>query len=78
MRGRLLSVSQLAPEDEQAWKDLAGRAVEPNPFLEPDCLVPAGKHQTYGGEIRLAVAEEQGRFYACVPLRSVRSWNRFH
>jgi CelD/BcsL family acetyltransferase involved in cellulose biosynthesis len=78
MRGRLLSVAQLTPDDERAWNDLAGRAVEPNPFLEPACLVPAAIHQTYGSEIQLAVAEEGGRFYACVPLRSVRSWNRFH
>lgn len=74
MKGRILSVRDLTPADEAAWRDLAGRAVEPNPLCEPDCLVPAATYQTFGADISLVVAEEAGRFQACVPVRPVSRW----
>jgi len=48
--------------------------MEPNPFFEPDCLIPAALHQTFGAEIGLVVAEHEGRFLACIPVRHVRRW----
>jgi CelD/BcsL family acetyltransferase involved in cellulose biosynthesis len=72
--GRILDVLHVSGADEEAWRDLARRAIEPNPFFEPDCVIPAAIHQTFGQEIRLAVAEENGRFYACVPFRAVHHW----
>jgi CelD/BcsL family acetyltransferase involved in cellulose biosynthesis len=74
MTSRILQVSEIGADDERAWRDLAGRAAEPNPFYEPDCLMPAAKHQTFGGDIRLVVAELDGRFYGCVPFRAVNRW----
>lgn len=74
MSGRILEVRDLSTRDEAAWRDLADRAAEPNPFYEPDCLVPAARHQVFGGDIRLAVAEAGGRFYGCVPFRAVNRW----
>ena len=74
MSWRILQVSEVAGTDESAWRDLADRAVEPNPFYEPDCLIPASKHQTFGNDIKLAVAESDGRFYGCVPFRAVNRW----
>ncbi|MGH9019228.1 MAG: hypothetical protein ACRDY1_15870, partial [Acidimicrobiales bacterium] len=74
MNGRLLSVRDLSGADEQRWRELADRAAEPNPLCEPDCLVPAARHQSFGDEISLLVAEEAGRFLACVPLRPVARW----
>jgi hypothetical protein len=78
VRFRTLEVAAVDRSDEERWGDLARRAVEPNPFLEPSCLIPAARHQTFGSDIVLAVAEEEGRFYGCLPVRSVTSWNRFH
>jgi CelD/BcsL family acetyltransferase involved in cellulose biosynthesis len=74
MDSRIISVREISPEDEQAWRDLVTRAIEPNPFYEPGCLVPAALHQTYGATIKLAVAESDGRFYGCVPFRLVQRW----
>ncbi len=48
--------------------------MEPNPFFEPDCLIPAATHQSFGAKIELVVAEQQGRFFACLPVRHVRRW----
>jgi len=74
MSSRILRVSEVCGDDEHAWRDLAERAVEPNPFYEPDCLIPASRHQVYGSDIKLAVAESNGRFYGCVPFRAVNRW----
>jgi hypothetical protein len=78
LRFRVLAVAEVDPADERRWVELARRAVEPNPFLEPGCLIPATRHQAFGPEIGLAVAEEDGDFYGCLPIRPVTSWNRFH
>jgi len=77
MKGRELTIADISGIDLDRWEDLAARAAEPNPFLEPTCLMPAARHQTYGHELQLVVAEEDGRMYACFPVRSVRAWNRF-
>lgn len=74
IRGRIVTVRKISPADERAWRELAARAMEPNPFFEPDCLIPAAAHQTFGEEIRLVVAEQEGRFLACFPVRHVRRW----
>jgi CelD/BcsL family acetyltransferase involved in cellulose biosynthesis len=74
MQPRVLKVRNLSEEDEKRWRDLAERAVEPNPFYEPGCLIPAAAHQSFGDEIELVVAEGGGRFYACLPVRRVSRW----
>jgi hypothetical protein len=74
MRPRIINVRNLSAEDEKSWRDLSERALEPNPFYEPDCLIPAALHQTFGDEINLVVAEDRGRFYACLPIRRVTRW----
>ncbi|HEX4081797.1 MAG TPA: GNAT family N-acetyltransferase, partial [Acidimicrobiales bacterium] len=67
----------MSPDDEAAWTALAGRAAEPNPLHEPSCLVPAARHQTFGDEIHVVFAEEDGRVYGCMPVRRVRRWRSF-
>ena len=74
MNGRLVAVSTISPADVARWRDLAERAVEPNPLCEPDCVIPAARYQSFGDDIALVVAEEGGRFRACVPVRPVTRW----
>ena len=76
LRSRIIDVAHLSQADEAAWRDLAERAVEPNPFYEPDCVVPAADHQSFGDEIKLVVAEDDERFYACLPIRHVSRWHK--
>ena len=76
MQGRILDVRNLSQADEKSWRDLASRAVEPNPFFEPDCIIPAAEHQTFGHEIQLVVAGYDDRFYACMPIRHVTRWRK--
>ncbi len=64
----------MSSRDEQAWRDLAARSIEPNPLCEPDCVIPAARHQTFGAEIGLVVAETDEGFHACMPVRPLREW----
>ncbi len=66
----------MSSRDEQAWRSLAARAVEPNPLFEPDCVIPAARHQSFGSEIDLVVAEENDEMQACIPVRRVRRWHK--
>lgn len=77
MEARRVRASEVGPDDEQAWRDLAGRAVDPNPLYEPDCVVPAAVHQAFGGAIDVVLAEEDGVVHGCMPVRRVRRWRRF-
>jgi hypothetical protein len=61
----------------RAWKDLSSRSAEPNPFLEPDGVMPAARYLRFGAGIKILLAEEDGRAYACLPIRSVWKWHGF-
>src|SRR5947209_5796824 len=69
LRSRAIAIRDLSPSDEAAWRDLAARAVEPNPFYEAEFVLPASRHLAGGTRVVLVVAEEGGRFYACVPVK---------
>ena len=74
---RILRLDNIGAADESAWRDLAVRAMEPNPFMEPDCLIPAARHRPDDGILGLAVAQEAGRFVAALPFRSSWDLRRF-
>jgi CelD/BcsL family acetyltransferase involved in cellulose biosynthesis len=67
----------LAPADlVDAWRDLAGRALEPNPFFEPDFVLPAARHLPGGAGLALATADDHGRLAAAVPVHRTRRWRK--
>ena len=70
---RTVPFAELSARDLGAWSDLAGRAVEPNPFYEPEALVPAA--ELHGG-IDLGMVEAGGELLAALPLRAARGWRR--
>ena len=45
----VLPIDELNPRDIAAWRELAARSAEPNPFFEPECVLPAAR---YLGETR--------------------------
>ena len=77
MKTRVIRLRDINARDCEAWRDLSSRAAEPNPFLEPDFLVPAALHLPYGAQIEMLLAEEDDRAYACIPIRSVWNWRGF-
>jgi hypothetical protein len=73
VRGRVIRVNaDLTDGDREAWAALAQRASEPNPFHEPDAVVAAARHLPTGDTIKLAVVENDDRFFACLPVQHVR------
>jgi CelD/BcsL family acetyltransferase involved in cellulose biosynthesis len=88
MHARVISVTEITPADERAWRRLAARAIEPNPFYEPDFLMPACRRLRHGRQAGLVVVEEAGHFHAvlpvpwaawpAVPLPVVTSWRHLY
>jgi len=68
MRARIISLARIKPADERAWRRLAARAIEPNPFYEPDFLLPACRRLRHGRQAGLVVVEEAGSFHAVLPV----------
>jgi CelD/BcsL family acetyltransferase involved in cellulose biosynthesis len=72
MHTRLIPILRLSSSDQQAWRDLALRSAEPNPFCEADFVIPACRLLRGGKSVQLLVAEEGGRFHASLPVRPVK------
>lgn len=67
----LISLKSLTSVSEAAWRDLARRALEPNPFFEPEAVLAAHGHLG-AAATGLLVIREGGRWTACLPVRSTR------
>ncbi|GAA4915179.1 CelD/BcsL family acetyltransferase involved in cellulose biosynthesis [Actinomycetospora succinea] len=50
------------------WRDLERRALEPNPFLAPQMLLPAARHLGAPPSLRLVTAEQDGRTVFLLPV----------
>ncbi len=69
LRARTVLLSDVTPEEEARWRDLAARAVEPNPFLDPAFLLTAQRWFPTTAGIRLVMVEdEDDRMLALLPL----------
>jgi CelD/BcsL family acetyltransferase involved in cellulose biosynthesis len=68
----------LTPSDLDAWAALAARAVEPNPFFEPE-FVTAAANSPRAQSPQLLVIEDGGEWIACMPVGAIgplgiRTW----
>lgn len=61
----------LTPADRDAWAGLARRAVEPNPFFEPEFVIAAAKSPNAVAP-RLLTMEDGGEWIACLPVGVMR------
>src|SRR5271167_1614573 len=64
----LAPVQDLQARDVHAWRDLAARAAEPNPFFEPECVLPAARHLGGPAPALLIVKDRGGEWLACLPV----------
>lgn len=71
MSRRIVDVAGIGPDDLAAWRDLVGRAAEPNVFYEPEFLVPTQRWFGVGRGIRLVVVHDGGRWLAALPFEHV-------
>jgi CelD/BcsL family acetyltransferase involved in cellulose biosynthesis len=67
MRTRLVRVRDISKDDEEAWRRLSARALEPNPFAEPDFLLLSARH--FGGysNATLVIAQDGTEFVGVLP-----------
>lgn len=74
---RCLRLQDLGPAEIAAWRALDDQALEPNPCLSPQFLLPVMRHLDPKGQIVLAVVESigpQGReLCALAPLQSTEA-----
>ena len=71
---RLLTLEDVTPAVEAAWRDLAQRVAEPNPCNEPDMLLPAMRLLPGGRWVRLLVVSDGDRLDALLPVLVLRRW----
>jgi CelD/BcsL family acetyltransferase involved in cellulose biosynthesis len=68
MEVHLRALSELDRRTEEAWADLAARAIEPNPYFDPVCVRPHARH--FGLDVALLTVEQAGEMIVCLPMFS--------
>lgn len=76
MRTTLVPLSGLEARDLGHWRELVEVALEPNPFFEPDYLLPLARGLGELNEVALAVVAEGDSWVACMPVHRVDRWHR--
>jgi CelD/BcsL family acetyltransferase involved in cellulose biosynthesis len=71
----LLQLEDLTESDIGAWRDLSETAVEPNPFFDPDFVLPAAA-ELDPGSVGLLVASSGTDWTGCIPVVRRRAWRR--
>lgn len=67
METELLSLTGVGRGEQAAWRDLAAHAVEPNPFFEPEFVLPSFRHLRSRG-MRLLVVRDGEEWISCLPV----------
>jgi CelD/BcsL family acetyltransferase involved in cellulose biosynthesis len=71
---RLLAFGELTEPQVGRWRELALQAAQPNPFFEPEFVLPLAA--TVSARSRLLVAERDGEWIGAMPVRNAASWHR--
>ena len=76
IRTELFEIDQLDQLELGRWRELAQRALEPNPFFEPDYLLPLTRGLGCTRQVALAAVVERDEWLACVPVCRGVGWHR--
>jgi CelD/BcsL family acetyltransferase involved in cellulose biosynthesis len=71
MKTRLVRVKDISPDDEHAWRRLGERAVEPNPFAEPDFFILSTRYFEGYRDATVVIAQEGTEFLGVVPFAGI-------
>ena len=71
------SIDLQAPSasDLARWRELAARAIEPNPFFEPEYVLPLARGLGQQAQVQLLVARDGDEWQACLPVHSPKGWH---
>ena len=75
VRSEVIELKDLSERDRSEWRALATRAIEPNPFHEPEYLLPLARGLGAESSVGLVVARDATGWLACLPARAGR-WHR--
>lgn len=73
MRHDVLPISELTERDVSAWRELCADALSPNPFAEPEFVLPATGAWA-AGDLHMLVVRDGSDWLAALPVRRARSW----
>jgi len=68
MKTRLVRVKDVSKDDEHAWRRLGERALEPNPFAEPDFFILCARYFESYADAKLVIAQEGTEFMGVLPI----------
>lgn len=71
---RRVPLSELKQDDLAAWRLLADAAVEPNPYFDPDFVLPCAA--ALGADPSLLITEDEQGWTGCLPVVTRRGWRR--
>jgi CelD/BcsL family acetyltransferase involved in cellulose biosynthesis len=71
---RLLAIRDLTETQVGRWRELALQAEQPNPFFEPEFVLPLAA--TVSMRASLLVAERDGEWIGAMPVRNTAAWHR--
>lgn len=69
VHARFIDIDDLTDAQLARWRELAEQAVEPNPFFEPECVLPAARHLGDANASLLVVQARDGAWIGCLPVR---------
>jgi CelD/BcsL family acetyltransferase involved in cellulose biosynthesis len=72
---RLIRVADLQPGDIAAWQALVLEALEPNPFFEPEFVLPLADARPKD-DVHLLIAEQHGSWAVCLPVVKRWKWRK--
>jgi CelD/BcsL family acetyltransferase involved in cellulose biosynthesis len=71
----LRPVAELSESEIATWRELSDSAVEPNPFGDPDFVLPMA-HELRPDNLAILVVSEEGDWVCCLPVTRARRWRR--
>ncbi len=74
--GELIDLRALSALDLERWRDLAARAVAPNPFFEPEYVLPLARALGQEAAVQLLVVRDGADWHACLPVHLTTRWHR--
>jgi hypothetical protein len=72
----LIAIADLSTWELTCWRELAARAVEPNPFFEPEYVLPLARGLGDEDEVGLLVVPGPDGWRACLPVHRASRWHR--
>jgi CelD/BcsL family acetyltransferase involved in cellulose biosynthesis len=76
MTALLVPLAEVDSGLHSRWRDLAERAIEPNPFTDPDFVLPVAEAVRATADVALAVVERDGAVRFAQPVIRARRYRR--